>query len=263
MQHINAPPRPVVELRPEVSPRLDAAVDRALAKEPEDRFPTMADFCAELEACLAELHSPGGSETMVIAPPKGVRRPKAPRARKQRSRPATPALLIAIGLAIAVAALAFAIVRERDSGNPGSGNTGGTPVALRGAGSYDPDGNDHTEHSERVSFATDGNPSTFWETSRYHYGAGGLGKAGVGLVLDAGSTVTLHQATITSDTPGFAAEIQAGNSEQGPFSTVGDSQTVASQTTYDLHGAKARYFVIWITRVPSSGQAHVNEVTAS
>ncbi|HEY3922838.1 MAG TPA: protein kinase, partial [Gaiellaceae bacterium] len=58
MQHINELPPRVSSLRPDVTPRLDAAVSRALAKRPEDRFPTMAAFSAELEACLAEIRSP-------------------------------------------------------------------------------------------------------------------------------------------------------------------------------------------------------------
>jgi hypothetical protein len=45
-----APPRPVRELRPGVPARLERALLRALAKKPEDRFPDMASFRAELAA---------------------------------------------------------------------------------------------------------------------------------------------------------------------------------------------------------------------
>src|SRR3954468_19476412 len=54
MRHINEPPPPVGDKRPDVPPRVEAAVQRAMAKRPEDRFHTMADFCRELEANLAE-----------------------------------------------------------------------------------------------------------------------------------------------------------------------------------------------------------------
>ena len=37
-----------------------AAVQRAMAKDPADRFPTMAEFCRELEACLAEAQGADG-----------------------------------------------------------------------------------------------------------------------------------------------------------------------------------------------------------
>jgi len=52
MRHINEPPPSVRERRPELSPRLDAAVRRAMAKDPEERFGSMGELCAELTACL-------------------------------------------------------------------------------------------------------------------------------------------------------------------------------------------------------------------
>ena len=62
MRHINEEPPPVRDKRPDVPLRVDAAVQKAMAKRPEDRFPTMDAFCAELEACLAELQrEPGRS----------------------------------------------------------------------------------------------------------------------------------------------------------------------------------------------------------
>src|SRR5690349_6629213 len=59
MRHINEPPPSIRDKRPDVSPRLEAAVQRAMAKDPADRFQTMADFCRELEANLGELSSAG------------------------------------------------------------------------------------------------------------------------------------------------------------------------------------------------------------
>ena len=60
MRHINEEPPPIRDKRPDVSPRLEAAVQRAMAKRPEDRFHTMADFCKELEADLGELQGDDG-----------------------------------------------------------------------------------------------------------------------------------------------------------------------------------------------------------
>src|SRR4051794_17496195 len=60
MKHINEPPPSLLEKRPELTPRVAAAVDRALAKEPSDRFPTMAAFCDELRDCLNELRAGTG-----------------------------------------------------------------------------------------------------------------------------------------------------------------------------------------------------------
>ena len=264
MQHINDVPPHVSDKRPDVPPRLDAAVARALAKRPGDRFATMADFGAELEACLDEIRTPGGAPTMVIAPPKGRGTP--PRVRTRRARRGTPtsAILIAIGLAIAVAALAVALVRDNGS-SPGTSSArgGGTPVALSGVGAYDPPPGDGQEHNDEAGKATDTSSATYWETQHYRSSFALLGKRGVGLVLDAGKSVTVHHVTVTTDTPGFTAVIEAGDTTTGPFQPVSDPQTVSGQATFDLRNAHARYYVVWITNLGPLASAHVNNVSAS
>src|SRR5256885_1396622 len=52
MKHINEPPPDLAELRPDVPLRLVAAVERALEKDPADRFASMHDFATELRRCL-------------------------------------------------------------------------------------------------------------------------------------------------------------------------------------------------------------------
>src|ERR687887_1560275 len=64
MQHINEPPPSLLDVRPDVPVRLAHAVDRALEKDPAERFPTMDAFAAELEACLAP-GSPSDTDTDV------------------------------------------------------------------------------------------------------------------------------------------------------------------------------------------------------
>jgi TolB-like protein len=49
-RRFGAPARPMGELRPEVSPELDALVGRALAADPADRVPTATAFLAALRA---------------------------------------------------------------------------------------------------------------------------------------------------------------------------------------------------------------------
>jgi len=52
-QHLAAAPRSVTELRPAVPASFDRALERALAKNPSDRFDTPAAFAAALDAQLA------------------------------------------------------------------------------------------------------------------------------------------------------------------------------------------------------------------
>src|SRR5207248_11671708 len=169
-----------------------------------------------------------------------------------------------IGLAIAVAALAVALVRQNGS-SPGTSSArgGGTLIALSGVGAYDPPPGDGQEHNDEAGKATDTSSATYWETQHYDSSLASLGKRGVGLVLDAGKSVTVHHVTVTTDTPGFTAGIEAGDTGSGPFQPVSDPQTVSGQATFDLRNAHARYYVVWITNLGPLASAHVNNVSAS
>ena len=275
MRHINEPPPSVRERRPEVSPRVDAAIRKAMAKDPDDRFPSMEAFAAELRACLAEPDgaSVGPSDQTLVVPGQRRRPRRRPRRppRAPMERPSVwPLILLLAGLAVlaGVFAAVFAL-----TGSPtkfssavhkagvGGGSSSGGPVQLSGVTGYDPQG-DGGEHNDSASNATDGEGSTYWQTE--HYGSSSFGglKNGVGLVLDAGKSKKLKQLTVGSDTPGFTAVIKDSQSSSGPFAPVSSSQTVRSRTVFSLKGSAARYYVIWITALPPDGVAHVNEVTA-
>jgi len=266
LRHVNEPPPSLRDRRPDVSPRLEAAVDRALAKDPARRFSSMAAFAKELRACLAEAEGGGpalfaDAERTLITPPAPAPSPAPVRRRRSRRRP-----LAWILLALVVAGAAFAAVVllggvGDHSGGTSGGGSPGTAVQLHGVGDYDPGGNGG-EHSETAPLATDGNAATVWTTEIYgSQDFGGL-KDGVGLVLDAGSSVKLAQVTVVTPTPGFTAEIQVGDSQSGPFSADSSSQTVAAKTTFALNGKSGQYYVVWITQLPPGNRAEISEVTA-
>jgi eukaryotic-like serine/threonine-protein kinase len=262
MRHINEPPPSVRHRRPDVSPRLEAAIDRALAKEPAHRFATMADFCDELNECLREAYAGEAGSATVVLPP----RPQAPR--RQRARRGFPlgALLVVLGLGALVAVGAIALLRNDDGGGGGGGGNAGAAsgarVALTGVRGWDPEGTGG-EHDSDAPAATDGDPSTAWDTEHYRSTLAALGKGGVGLLLEAQSSANVRKLTVTTDTPGFVAKVQAGDSSEGPFRDVSAAQTVGGRTTFELTDARARYFVVWITELPPDLQADVNEVTAT
>ena len=250
MKHVNDPVPSVLDTRPDAPIRLATLIERCLSKEPAGRPASMDEVVAELEAVQADLDArEDGEGTMIMRKPAVV----PVRAPKQARR--TPLWLLLLGLLLLAAAVGGILLAIRDDGSPG-GATGGAPVRLQGVASYDPDG-DNEEHSERVADATDGDPATYWTTESYR----AFSKPGVGLVLkvEGGNPQTL---TLTTDTPGFNAEIRAGSSPDGPFDTVvaADART-APTTTWELGDTDAPYFVVWITDL--DGVAHVNEVKAS
>ncbi len=258
MRHVNEPAPSVLEHRADCPVRLGLGVERAMAKDPADRFESMGEFIAELEACLAEVD--GRAEegaTMIVTPPRRLRR-KAPRGRR-----VPVGSLLLIGLVAALLAIGgFLLLQDRDGGSivPGVGATPSKPVKLIAAGSYDPFG-DQTEHPERAGDAVDGQQSTGWATEHYR----DFTKSGVGLVLQTLRPSALSKLTVVAG-GGFEAKIQASNSPTGGFVDVsgGNWRSVGTRTTFkiDTGGKDYGYYMVWLRLPTSGGQAEINEVTA-
>ena len=147
LRHVNEPPPSLRERRPDVTPRLEAAVERALAKDPARRFPSMTAFAKELRACLAEAEGDGASAA-------GGGRPRADDRHASRCRPplarphgGDPGLRRAPAGAAVRLRLARARRRRRGirgrraarrrgppGGGLGGGGSTGTAVHLQGVG---------------------------------------------------------------------------------------------------------------------------------
>jgi eukaryotic-like serine/threonine-protein kinase len=260
LKHVNEPVRSVLERRPDAPPRLALAVERAMAKSPDERYDSMDELVGELEACLDDLDPSSEDATMItrwpVAAPRR-RRERSPRRRRRRRLGVLWPIAAVLGVLAVAALAALGAMALRDGG---SGDPQAAPrpaITLTGIGAYDPDGGDG-EHDDEAPLATDRDFATFWRTESYD---SGLNKSGVGVILDAGREIEPQTMTVTTDTPGFTAEIQAGDSAEGPFETVSQSRTIQNRHRYVLNDVQARYFVVWITEL-DSGSMHVNEVTA-
>ena len=264
MRHINEEPPSVRDKRPDVPPHVEAAVHRAMAKDPADRFQTMADFCAELEACLAEVQ---GTQVMKRG---GVAPRRAQRGARRRGVSPWPFVVVLLALIATGGVVAYLIVQGipswGHSGNNVPGVSGGA-VTLHAVTAYDPFGSPPgQEHNADAPKATDSDPNTYWETEQYRSSFAAIGKPGVGLVLDAGTSVQLQELGIVTQTPGFTAVIRGGTSASGPFDAyLSSPQTVQSSMRITLKGgAKYRWYLIWITSLPPHLNAvRINDVKAS
>jgi eukaryotic-like serine/threonine-protein kinase len=255
MRHINEAPPPIRDKRVDVPPRVEAAVQRAMAKDPADRFRSMGALCAELDACLAELWTE----------PHPVSTPARPPRRGPSPWPIVLALLVLIAIGAGIGYWALHRSTGGPSGAPNVTPAGGSVVKLSGVTAYDPQGDGHENNGE-VANATDTAPSTYWETEHYRSSLASLGKQGVGLVLRAPGPVKLAKLGIATATPGFRAEILAGDSPTGPFAdVVSPDITVGGQQVFQLSvSSDHQYYVIWITQLPPGQQSvRVNDVTAT
>jgi serine/threonine protein kinase len=95
------PPPPVIEMRPDTPKDLSRALERALSKDPEHRFPSMEDFAAAVSGERA------GTATVVSAPVKAVTKGSPRQSAESKpgttNRPMLLAFIVAV-LGIAVAA---------------------------------------------------------------------------------------------------------------------------------------------------------------
>jgi len=121
-----------------------------------------------------------------------------------------------------------------------------------------PPGDDNASH---VALASDGNPSTSWETDPYNgYPKFGNLKPGSGLIFDMGSAVTIRQIRISTPTPGISLQVLAADSPsqaQTAMTVVGSkSHAGSSMTIPSSSKTPHRYWVVWLTELApaSSGQ---------
>ena len=260
MKHVNDPVPSVLDTRPDAPIRLASLIERCLAKQPADRPASMDEVVSELEAVRAELDARADGEGTMIMRKPAVVAARPPRQKRQRAPrqgrrvPIWPLILAGLLLLAVVGAI---LLLTRDDGTSGDNPGGGPGRRCRVSPRTTRTATTRSSTRERVADATDGDPATYWTTSTYF---GDFSKPGVGLVLKAdGAPAAL---TLTTDTPGYTAEIRSGNSPEGPFDTVvGESKTVTATTAWELDETDARYFVVWITDLDRV--AHVNEVKAS
>lgn len=128
-------------------------------------------------------------------------------------------------------------------------------VRLTAVGAFDPEG-DGQERNEEASLAVDGRASTFWRTEHYS----SFFKSGVGLVLDMGRRARVERVLVDSPSSGSTAEIQLGDSPQGPFRPVTTARALTPRTSFSVPRRTGRYVVVWITGMPQDSAAEVSEV---
>ncbi len=259
MKHVNDAVPDVQQRRPEVSSALAAVLERAVAKKPGDRYPSMAQMLADLETALeVEVvragHATGEATTVLKSVPPRRRQLIT---RRRISWAGTVLLIAAVGVALALTTLTGD--DEPAPKAPTGVEPSGQEIAIVEAFDFDPDGGDG-EHPEVVGGAIDGNPQgTPWSSEEYDtVDFGGIGKSGVGLALDADEEVDPSELIVRSVEPGWEVAVY-GSSASSPPDTLADwAQPLAgpveidsSEQTIPLNtGTPNRFFLVYATALP-------------
>jgi eukaryotic-like serine/threonine-protein kinase len=273
MKHVREPLPDVQIRRPEVSSALAAVLDRATAKETEHRYPDDRALIADLEDVLAIETQRSGQATGEAT---AVLRTLPPSAqRKLPSRVRHPLRWVGVLVVVVAAAIALVLLLA-DNTKRGTSQRPVTkaPAGLKSvslgqarAHDFDPLGDDAEHHSD-VGRVLDDDPGTSWSTESYD---GGLGsKAGVGIYVDAKPGVVGKRLDIRTPTTGWTGKIYVANAVEGTapktleqWKDLGTTFTADKKKfslQLDTAGQKFRYYLVWITKLPSSGQASISEI---
>ena len=246
MRHVHDPIPSVRSVRPEVPARLDACVRRALAKEPRDRFASMSDLIAELEACRrGDVPLAHDSAATVIVPP--VARQKPHRAR--RAFRAVVITLLAVAVVVAAAVGAYVLTQgrvERDRHRRRRRLVRRQAGTAQGRHCVRPGRHGSAGRAQRRRAA--GNrrqPSDLLDdrgVPRRVDQIGGRRRPGRRRA-DEGPHHDRHD-----QHTGFHGRDRGRRCPRaGSFTPVSGSKTIAARTTFALNGSSHRYYVVWIT----------------
>jgi serine/threonine-protein kinase len=271
MKHVREMLPDVQAKRPEVSAALAAVVDTATAKAQEDRYADDAELIADLEDVLAIETARAGSATGEVTTvlrtlPSGKKR-RVPFLVRHR----TMAIVFVLIVLLAGAGVAVWLTTRVHHGTgklvqpPPPAAPQQVQICQSCAHDFDPLGTGGEHHNE-VGFAIDGQLDTKWTTETYQ--GADLGKAGVGLYLDATPGTTARAMRIDTDTPGFSAQIYGAANPppnkwpDNDWHLIGSVSHVRHRQDIQLSSgpAKYRYFLMWITNLNGNDQVAINEV---
>jgi serine/threonine-protein kinase len=284
MKHVREQVPDVQARRPQISAATAAVVDRALAKNLDERYPDAASMEGALEEVLAiEASRSGqatGEVTSVLQTLPGRVRRRLPWRMRHRGR--WIASLAVLGAIVALVIVIAAEGTHKGTGvPPGAGARHGlepVPLAADAAHDYNPFGTG-PENRDQIGNLVDSDPSTSWSTETYYEGTlrkpGGVG---LGVYLDAYPKVAARALEIQTTTPGFAVQVYGAEAVQSAL-VYGSSESLAARGWQGPLGASAdvrngeriplhigedsfRYYLVWMIALPPGEQsASISELT--
>jgi len=290
------PPAPYAEgrlrtprqVRGGVSREVDLAITQALGDDilrrglPEIASPAALAAALEPLRSMPEEGHPYGADTAIIP----VIDPRAGRPGRswlpKRRRTRLGLIAGAVVLCVAIGGLFwtgptiyphFTTHSDQNTATPTDTASGAAvPHTLRPRtiSEFDPYG-DHTDpHVGEAVFAADGNPTTAWHTQTFGSAALGNLKPGVGLLIDLGSARSVSAVHLRLLGTGTTVALLESDGSQPPKSdkamtTVATQADAGSDVTLrPANPTSARYWVIWLTKLPAAGDGFhggVAEVT--
>jgi serine/threonine-protein kinase len=264
-QHAHADPVRPRQLRGDIPRKLENVVLKAMAKSPEQRYPTAGDLRRVLLSL--PLESDDDATTTLFAPesPTAVR--AAPSFVESERSWLVPTVLIVV-LAVVLGIVGYLFSRSHTGQNllgtsSNKASTAGAAPQVRDVLAFDPDG-DGREHNADLPKLTDHDASSTWSTEHYDSGLQGAGKPGVGVVLVLDRSQGLRRLQVTSSTRGWNASVYLADAPKTALGQWGAPVTngrVSGQgTSFDLHGRTGAAVLLWITDLGGNQSVTVDDL---
>lgn len=290
------------QLRPEIPVATEAVVMQAMSRSADDRFASAAAMrrallgagadprrapAAAVAAAAANpptvAPAPSPAPAARPAAPAGPPIPPPPADASDRSDPFGPPsdsmpiatleseaprrrsrrwMVVVVIILLAAMAGAFALQGEDPTTDPPTTDR----LSVVSATSFDPQGDNGTEHEDQVLNALDQNPDTAWRSENYSDPDAMAGKDGVGLVLALDGTQDLGQLDVRTPDGGWSAQVYVADGDQ-PTDLAGWGEPIASVqgaeaglTRFALDGSSGNRVLLWFTRMTDAGDVAVSEV---
>lgn len=257
---------PVRSVRPEVPRALESILQRAMAREPDDRHPSLSVVAEALGAHAdsepeAELDAPVEPAVAPAVPSGDADEPTAEGV--ERRRPSSR-LLLGLAAVVTAGALLWAVpgVGTLTDRLPFGGDDAGNqlvPSEQIAMQVYDPQAqNDGSENDEDLSHLLDGDQETFWITEHYESPAFGELKNGVGFVMDLGRAREIQEVRLRANLSGVNIQLRAADSiapEVSGWQRLDEVQRGSGLISLRPENpqVRARYLLVWITgELPAS-----------
>ena len=263
---LHNPPVPLRRLRPEVPPALEQVVHRALARNPDERFPTADAMRHALVGARSgavqprptQVPRPEADHTPVNLAPQVRSTPPAPPRRRRSLVPYVTLLLILVAVTV-VGILLYrtttgedALTRLADETGidlPGAASAEPLPIAQVGA--FDPPPGDGKEGDDSTTAAVDGDPQTAWKLEGYETRDFGNIKPGVGIWLRLEEPATLRTLRLTSATTDWSVAAYVASTPGATLEAWGEPVAtrtgIDGEVDLDLGGAEGTYVLVWVT----------------
>jgi serine/threonine-protein kinase len=252
LQRLAVDPLRPRQVRAGIPRSLETVVLRAIARRPDDRYPT----AAELRTALLAVDVADDDATAMVArdstPPAGT---PPTFAQSERSWLVPTAVILVVAVALGVGGVLFA---RTDVGQDllrstkeafGSGRT--EAATIVGADAFDPPPGRGSENDGQLRLLFDSNSATAWSTEGYNNRRLGGLKPGVGVVLRLDKAHPLGKLEVSSPTRGWAAEVYVAATPKDTLAgwgqPVASRRAIPGSVAFDLDGTEGAAVLLWIT----------------